>query len=164
MDVQIQYANEKYFESFHKSLDLVARERIYIEMIEGPPLASVTDFQKKIIAANAPAYYAIAGGQVVGWADINLSSNPRMQHRGFLGMGLLPEWRGKGLGTKLLMAVIEHSKKIGLEKLELNVYTNNTAGIALYRKCGFVQEGLIKNFRKLDGVYFDCLTMGLFLK
>lgn len=40
---QIVYAAEKYFESFHQALDQVAREKIYIEMIEAKPLAKVID-------------------------------------------------------------------------------------------------------------------------
>jgi putative acetyltransferase len=60
-------------------------------------------------------------------------------------------------------AALEHSKKFGLEKVELQVYTSNLPAIALYKKQGFEQEGIIKNFRKLDGQYFDCLAMGKFL-
>lgn len=78
-------------------------------------------------------------------------------------MGLLPEYRGQRLGSKLLSAVLDHSKNFGLEKVELNVYTSNTSAIALYKKFSFEQEGLIRKYRKLDGQYFDCLAMGKFL-
>jgi putative acetyltransferase len=78
-------------------------------------------------------------------------------------MGLLPEFRGQGLGSKLLSAVLDHAKKFGLEKVELNVYTSNTPAVALYKKFGFEQEVLIKKYRKLEGQYFDCLAMGKFL-
>jgi putative acetyltransferase len=78
-------------------------------------------------------------------------------------MGILPEFRGKGIGSKLLQKVIEHSVTFGLEKIELNVYTSNVSAIGLYKKFGFEQEGLIRKYRKLDGRYFDCLAMGKFL-
>ena len=78
-------------------------------------------------------------------------------------MGLLPEYRGQGLGSKLLASVLEHAKKFGLEKVELHVYTSNISAIALYKKFGFEEEGLIKKYRKLDGKYFDSLAMGKFL-
>lgn len=67
-------------------------------------------------------------------------------------MGLISEYRERGLGSRLLSAVIDHSKSFGLEKIELSVYTSNKSAIALYKK-----------FRKLDGQYFDCLAMGKFL-
>lgn len=78
-------------------------------------------------------------------------------------MGLLPEFRGKGLGGRLLEAVCKHSREVGLEKIELYVYTTNQAAVALYKKWGFEEEGLIKKYRKLEGEYFDVYAMGKFL-
>ena len=161
--IEIIYANEKYFPSFHQALSIVAKERVYIEMIEAPPLEKVASFQKDLISKNGPVYYAINGDKVVGWCDVFPEENPRQSHRGGLGMGILPEYRGKGIGSQLLQKVIEHAKTFGLEKIELNVYTSNVSAVALYKKFGFEQEGLIKKYRKLDGQYFDCLAMGKFL-
>lgn len=159
----IVYPSEKYFRSFYEALSRVARERIYIEMIEPPPFEKVVEFQRGLIAKDGPVYYAIENENVVGWCDVFPESNPRQNHRGALGMGLLPEYRGKGLGSKLLAAVLAQAQKFGLEKVELHVYTSNSAAIALYKKFGFEQEGLIRRYRKLDGEYFDCLVMGKFL-
>lgn len=163
MEIEIVYPSEKYFESFHEALSKVARERVYIEMIEAPTLEKVSGFQKDLISKNGPVYYAIHDDRVVGWCDVFPMNNPRQSHRGGLGMGLLPEYRGKGIGSRLLKAVMDHAKTFGLEKVELHVYTSNEPAIALYKKFGFEQEGLIKKYRKLDGKYFDCLAMGKFL-
>jgi len=162
-EVVIVYPSEKYFESFHESLGVVARERIHIEMVEAPPLEKLAKFQSDLIGKNGPVYYAVLNGRVVGWCDIFPYSNPRLCHRGGLGMGLLPEFRGRGLGSKLLLSTLDHAKRFGLEKVELNVYTSNAAAIALYKKFGFEEEGLIKKYRKLDGHYFDCLAMAKFI-
>jgi ribosomal protein S18 acetylase RimI-like enzyme len=86
-----------------------------------------------------------------------------LAHRGFLGMGLIKEFRGKGLGTQLLSRALKHAKDIGLEKIELSVYTENADAIKLYKKLGFSEIGIIKHYRKLNGRYFDCLEMELFL-
>lgn len=161
--IEIIYANEKYFPSFHQALSVVAKERVYIEMIEAPPLEKVASFQRNLISKNGPVYYALSGDKVVGWCDVFPEENPRQRHRGGLGMGILPEFRSKGIGSQLLHKVIAHAKTFGLEKVELNVYTSNVSAIALYKKFGFEQEGLIKKYRKLDGQYFDCLAMGKFL-
>lgn len=163
MNIQIVYPTRDLIASFYDTLSAVASERIYIEMVEAPPFARVLDFQGQHIAKNGPVYYAVEGKRVVGWCDIFPEENPRMSHRGGLGMGLLPEYRGKGLGGKLLDATLQHGKKFGLEKVELHVYASNTSAIALYKKHGFEQEGLVKKYRKLDGQYFDCLLMGRFL-
>lgn len=163
MSVEIIYPSEKYFKSFHQALDQVAKEQIYIEMIEAKLFEDVVVFQEKLINQNWPVYYAVQNNQVVGWVDISVSANPRLNHRGHLGMGLIKEYRGQGLGYKLLSKSLDHAKEIGLEKIELSVYTTNAAAIKLYKKCGFTEIGMIKNFRKLDGKYFDAIEMELFL-
>ncbi len=160
---KIIYATEKYFSSFHEALSAVAKERIFLEMTEAPPLEKVAGFQLSLITKNGAVYYAINDDKVVGWCDIFPQENPRQNHRGSLGMGILPEFRGQGIGTKLIEKVLSHAKDLGLEKVELHVYTTNTSGIALYKKMGFEQEGLIKKYRKLDGRYYDSLAMGKFL-
>jgi ribosomal protein S18 acetylase RimI-like enzyme len=163
-EICIAYASEQFISSNHQALDQVAKERIYIEMIEAKPLNEVLEFQKKLIANNWPVYYAIKEEEVIGWADITPSSNPRLAHRGFLGMGVLHQYRGKGVGKRLLDAAIKHASDIGLEKVELTVYTTNTAAIKLYKNSGFSEIGIIHRYRKLDGKYFDCLEMEKFLR
>lgn len=160
---RIEYASAAYFDSFYKALDGVANEKIYIEMISAPEFEKVCEFQRKLIANNWPVFYAVEGDNVVGWADITPSSNPRLSHRGFLGMGILKSHRGQGLGTQLLQAALGHAKKIGLEKVELSVYSENFAAIALYKKVGFQQMGFVKNYRKLEGRYFNAIEMEIFL-
>ena len=159
--VQIVYGNEIYFESFYEALSSVARERIYLEMLQPPSFNDVVAFQQGLINRKGPVFYAVYNQKVVGWADIFPEDNPRMSHRGSLGMGIIKEFRGQGIGTELLSAAIEQAKKTGLEKIELNVYSENDKAIHLYKKLGFKEEGIIKNYRKLDGKYFDSIIMAL---
>ncbi len=77
-------------------------------------------------------------------------------------LGLIKEFRGKVLGTELLSKTLAHAKSIGLEKIELSVYSENDAAIKLYKKCGFREIGFVKNYRKLNGRYFDCIEMEFF--
>lgn len=163
MGIQIIYPSAKYFPSFHDALGTVANERIFIEMIEPPPFDKLVKFQTSLIERNGPVYYAVDEEKVVGWCDVFPNDNPRMAHRGTLGMGLLANYRGRGLGAQLLSSVLNHSKQYGLEKVELNVYATNLPAVALYERYGFEREGLIRQYRKLDGEYFDCLLMGKLL-
>lgn len=163
MSAEIIYPSEKFFASFHQALTSVASERVYLETITVPPLEEVSAFQGSLVAKNGPVYYAVHNDRVVGWCDIFPRDNPRHAHRGELGMGIISEFRGQGLGGKLLKETMDHAKRFGLEKVELHVYTTNEAAIALYKRFGFEQEGLIQKYRKLDGQYFDCLSMAKFL-
>lgn len=163
MTIEVIYPTEELIPSYWQALSVVAKEKIYLEMIEAPSLANVLSFQKKLIGLNGPVYYAVDGKTVVGWVDIFPLDNPRLSHRGGLGMGLVPEARGKGVGSELMVRVLDHAKTFGLEKVELNVYSENKNAIALYKKFGFEQEGYFKHYRKLEGRYFDCIAMAKFL-
>lgn len=163
MSIQIVYGDECYFESFFTVLDSVAHEKIYLELISAPAKEDVFEFQRKLITQKAPVFYAVEGEQVVGWIDIVPLANPRMSHRGTLGMGLKMGYRGKGLGSQLMEKALSYARSIGLEKIELRVYSTNLQAIELYKKFGFKQVGVIHKYRKFEGQYFDAILMEVFL-
>ena len=81
---------------------------------------------------------------------------------GELGMLVDREWRGRGVGSALIQAAIAWARDQGLHKLSLEVFAHNTSAIALYRKCGFVEEGhRVKHYRRANGELWDSLIMGL---
>src|SRR5687768_1295500 len=86
--MDIVYASKDLIPSFRFALDEVAREEIYLEMIEAPSLEVLYKFHDEHLRNNWPQYFAIENGKVGGWADITPPSSPRLSHRGFLGMGL----------------------------------------------------------------------------
>ncbi|MFX8852491.1 hypothetical protein ABTM75_19330, partial [Acinetobacter baumannii] len=45
-------------------------------------------------------------------------------------------------------------------RLELTVYADNLGAIALYRRFGFVDEGLRKGYSFRNGAFADILMMG----
>ncbi|TIV76670.1 MAG: GNAT family N-acetyltransferase, partial [Mesorhizobium sp.] len=60
-----------HIESFHRALDLVARERKYLSFLEAPPLDQTRRFVLDRIAAGDPGFVAVVRGEVVGWCDIS---------------------------------------------------------------------------------------------
>jgi RimJ/RimL family protein N-acetyltransferase len=53
---------------------------------------------------------------------------------------------------------------VGLHKLCLEVFAQNAAAIALYRKCGFAEEGRrARQYRRASGELWDTIMMGLLL-
>ncbi|MBO6016038.1 MAG: ribosomal protein S18-alanine N-acetyltransferase [Lachnospiraceae bacterium] len=54
-------------------------------------------------------------------------------------------YRGKSIGTSLLMRLLDEGEKIGIESFFLEVRCSNEPAIALYQKCGFRVEGVRKN-------------------
>jgi RimJ/RimL family protein N-acetyltransferase len=84
---------------------------------------------------------------------------------GEIGMAVARAQRGQGVGSALLAAGIDWAREQGLHKLSLSVFPHNEAGIALYRKFGFVEEGRrVKHIRRASGDLWDTIEMGLLLE
>ena len=106
----------------------------------------------------AASIVAVADSQVIGMIHVEVSRH------GFGEFGMLVdrEWRGSGVGSGLLQAAIDWARDQGLHKLCLEVFAHNTAGIALYRKYGFVDEGhRVRQYRRASGELWDSIVMGL---
>lgn len=101
------------------------------------------------------------GGTVIGWCDITPLGYPVWEHCGKLGMGIVAGYRGKGIGTQLMQAALDHARRKGLTRIELIVREQNTPAIAPYKRMGFVVEGCKRNATRVDGRYENDLCMGL---
>jgi ribosomal protein S18 acetylase RimI-like enzyme len=53
-------------------------------------------------------------------------------------MGLLPEFRGQGYGTKLIHIALREARRFGFIRIELTVHADNESAIRLYDKFGFM--------------------------
>ena len=89
-------------EGYRRALDVVAGERKYLTMLEAQPEPDTLRFVKSNLENGNPMMVAVAGDKVIGWCDVRREFFPSRAHRGTLGMGLLPEWRGRGVGRRLL--------------------------------------------------------------
>jgi putative acetyltransferase len=100
-------------------------------------------------------------GEVVG--SLNLRTHPtvwRRRHVGEIGMAVRDDWQGKGVGTALLRSALDLADNwLNLTRIELIVYTDNAAGIALYEKFGFEIEGTHRQFAFRSGEYTDAYSM-----
>ena len=161
MDISIQRCTADLAESFWRALDAVARERRYLVFLQAPPLEATRRFVGQILAKGWCQFYAVHAGRVVGWCDILRSEHEGMTHCGHLGMGLLPEYRGRHIGTRLITATLADALDKGMTRIDLEVFASNTPAIALYRKTGFVEEGRKRRARILDGIPDDALVMAL---
>lgn len=149
---------------YRACLDRVAAERRYLAFTAAPPLSEVRFYIKAMLQRGLPFIVAVdAADQVVGWCNIHVA--PPSEHRGgfahvgTVGMGLDVAWRGRGLGRQMLQTVFDNAGRVGIERVELQVYASNANAVKLYRKFGFVTEGVKTRARKLDGEYDDIIMM-----
>lgn len=95
----------------------------------------------------------VAGLHAIDWRDRNA----------IFGIFIGDESRwGKGYGSEAtrLMASLAF-ERMGLNRLWLQVYADNAAGIRAYEKCGYQREGVLRRHVFRAGRWQDSVIMGL---
>jgi RimJ/RimL family protein N-acetyltransferase len=146
---------------YRAALDTVAREGRYLSRLEAPPAERSLAFIQQNLEAGNPHLVAVDDGAVVGWCDIARGSSPVAAHVGRVGMGLLPDYRGQGIGTRLMGEALTAAWARGFLRIELDVYADNAAALALYARFGFEREGVRRAAALLAGRYRDICVMAL---
>ena len=159
--VSIEKITLKHIDGFHHAVDAVAREHKYLAFLKAPSLKATRAFVLNNIKTGNPQFVAIAEGNVIGWCDIVRSERPVHVHCGTLGMGLLPSFRGRGIGTNLIRTTLDEARYKKLERVELTVHADNERAIRLYKKVGFQTEGLMRDAVCIDGRDVDSILMAL---
>jgi putative acetyltransferase len=128
----------------------------------GLPFSSKEPWRERLAGKREGEFSLVAcvGGEVVGHLSVYLYPEPRRRHSGHFGMAVRDDWQGKGVGTKLLEAALDLADNwLGLTRLDLRVFVDNGAAIALYQKFGFEVEGTHKWFALRGGQYADAHVM-----
>ena len=161
--MKIDYIRDDLIAGWRTACEAVAAEKVYLGRVSLPPFDPDRNLPKRMIAQDWPMYCAVEGDRVLGWIDIIPVDIPECAHRGTLGIGLVPEARGRGIGRRLMAAALDHARQIGLSKVELTVYESNEAALALFRHQGFEPIGVIRDYRRLDGVTYNGVMMEKFI-
>jgi len=134
-----------------------AQERAWIAEHAGNPCYLM------IIASDSPQ----AGeGEVLGRVAFRNGNRRKLAHHGSFGIGVHHDWRGRGVGTALIAALLDWAAAHPtLEKVCLGVFADNAGAMRLYRRMGFVKEGVSpRHFKLGPGRYSDDVTMSIFVK
>lgn len=126
------------------------------------PFQSTDVWRKRLAASDERAVKLVAlhEGEVIGNIGLEQYSRIRQRHVGAIGMGVAVAWQGKGVGSRLMEAVLDVADNwMNLRRVELTVYFDNEAAQGLYRKFGFETEGRLRDYAVRDGVYVDAISM-----
>lgn len=94
----------------------------------------------------------------------HLSAEGRRDRPAEIGMAVVEEWRGRGVGTALMQGCVDWAHETGIHKLALQVWPHNEAALRLYEKFGFEREGVLRShYRRQSGELWDAIVMGLLL-
>ncbi len=111
-----------------------------------------------ISEANGVFYLAEYAGEISAY--ISLLLNRRYNNARIYSIAVAPKFRGNGIAEILMDKVLEFSYQNQIKSIFLEVSVNNNAAISLYKKKGFQEHSLKKNYYK-DGsdAYSMCLNL-----
>jgi RimJ/RimL family protein N-acetyltransferase len=163
LNVQVRRAEAADAEPWARVLEIVAEEREWIGTEPPVDVAAAAARVRGWLASDETNLLWVLehDGRVVGILSLHPTGADRVSS---LGMMVLPEVRRRGGGRALLAAAIDHARRAGLRKIELEVFVENARAIAFYASAGFQIEGIRRDrYLRIDGSIRSTLMMALFV-
>lgn len=103
---------------------------------------------------------------LIGALRFAAGERQRMAHQGYFGLSTHADWRGRGVGSGLIVTLLDWAAAHPvIEKVALGVLEGNVRAQALYRRLGFVEEArLLRYFKFGPGAYQDDVQMSMYVK
>lgn len=162
--IKIIEAQKQYYSSHTDALNAVASERLYLSVYGGFTEEMIESFHIMCDRESFPHYFVInENDTVVGWCDI-VSRSTHPKQVGFLGIGLLPEYREHGIGRKLIEISLADAKDKGFREIRLECRTDNKRAIHVYKKLGFKKYAQRRKALVIENDKYDLLFMKKRLK
>ncbi|TQR17179.1 GNAT family N-acetyltransferase [Psychrobacillus vulpis] len=105
--------------------------------------------------SNSTIFVAEEKEELVGYLIVIGGKAKRKKHTAYLVIGIIEKFRGQGIGTKLFQQLDDWAAIHQIQRLELTVVTENTIGVALYKKMGFESEGIKRKSLLVNGKWLD---------
>lgn len=118
------------------------------------------------IKSNKVIYFAIVDKDDIPVGYIFLNNINLLHKTCYLGIVIgNTEQRGKGYGTEALKLISKYAfETLNLNKITVEVVSENIQALNVYEKCGFVNEGTMKQQFFVNGIFSDVFIMSLFRK
>lgn len=102
----------------------------------------------------------VCEGKVIGISGIDMKVRTE-KHIGVFGISIAKEFRGEGIGSKLMQLVTSEAEKNipQLEIITLGCFANNELARQMYQKFGFLEYGNLPKGIKLEKGYVDHIYM-----
>jgi ribosomal-protein-alanine N-acetyltransferase len=106
---------------------------------------SLNGFNSAIESVNMNLFVCTDGNSIYGYFVLGMACDEGE----LLTIAVRPGYRGHGIGSIMIEELIRFSEENGIKQLFLEVRVSNDSARALYRKYGFIQAGIRKNFYRL---------------
>jgi ribosomal protein S18 acetylase RimI-like enzyme len=127
--------------------------------IEGETLADIVESENVLLRHNnlmkRVFFVATIHGDVVGWVHINAPELEKLEHTAELTLGVIDEYRGHGIGSKLLDRGVDWALDHEFEKLYNSVPATNEEAIEFLKERGWETEAVRKRHYQIDEEYVD---------
>ena len=159
MTITIRAAEPADYEAFRETVSQPNAIRGTMQL----PFPSAHMWKKRLEEIKEGHHLLVAeiDGKVIG----NLGLHPaataaRRRHAAAIGIMVHDAYHGQGVGSALLTAALNLADNwLQYSRVELTVFSDNEAAIALYQKFGFEIEGTFKQYAFRDGVLADVYAM-----
>jgi RimJ/RimL family protein N-acetyltransferase len=142
---------------------VTAEERRYMRDDVSDP-AVVAGWTENINYDKVFPLIAVVGERIAGLTTLHFNEGPN-RHRAEVRIYLSKDFRGRGLGTKLILGLIEIARKRNLHMLEVNVVSEHVDVIKACRNAGFETTCTTEGYFMLpDGELRDVVRMILRLR
>lgn len=98
---------------------------------------------------------AEADNRIVGYISAQKGGLNRIAHSAYIVVGILKDYRGKGIGTEFFKQLDIWAEEKKITRLELTVICKNEVAKHLYENNGFEVEGIKRKSVFVDGSYLD---------
>jgi len=123
-------------------------------------LADIEESERQAMAEGHP-FVIEMDGQPVGRIGLN-NFRPRDRMASlYIFVGEAAAW-GKGIGRRALTALLVYGfETLNLRMIELWTLGDNERAIHLYKRCGFSEDGRLRDRSWIEGAYVDHLVMSI---
>lgn len=126
--------------------EMYRQDSIYFGLLEKEPNEEeAKEYIEKTsnrVDDSSVSYMAELMGKIIGKIRIDITNN-----EGFIyGLGVLPDFRGKGYGREILSSALDILKKKDVKDIFLEVATENKNALGLYESCGFEEISVMDYF------------------
>ena len=118
--------------------------------------------QKELARKDKIRFFSFIDGEMVAYSFLTLFDKPTKRHNCILGIAIGDGWQGKGLGKVICRHMIKKAWNAGLEKVWLNVHSDNLRAIRLYKSLGFEIEGIFMADEMVKGNARHIISMAIF--
>ncbi|HEX6922518.1 MAG TPA: GNAT family N-acetyltransferase [Bacillales bacterium] len=162
---EIGAADAKSYLNLLKQLD---HETSFMLFEPGERKWTVEDAEKQLAAVGETEQEVILGaeteGKLAGFIRGRSGNLNRNRYCMYVVIGIIQDYNGKGMGTRLFEELENWAKARRIQRLELTVMEHNRPAMYLYEKIGFQVEGMRKQSMFVDGEFVNEFYMAKILE